>query len=56
MLAVAFRRLEAEQNLTGLYVWCKEKAGKRFRWIRSLKHSPFLASKVLPILFVLMFM
>ncbi len=34
MMAVAFRRLEMPQNLTGLYVWCKEKAGKRFPWLR----------------------
>ena len=36
MTALSLCRLKGSQNLHGLYTWCKERTGKKFRWISPL--------------------
>ena len=36
LTALALCKLKGSQNLHGLYVWCKENTGKKFRWISPL--------------------
>ena len=36
LTALSLCKLKGSHNLHGLYVWCKENTGKKFRWILSL--------------------
>ena len=36
LTALSFCKLRSSQHLQGLYSWCKENTGKKFRWISPL--------------------